>query len=171
MIIVQINLKELASGGEVSLSDRVEWSEAFRHHPEFESISPADVKLTASFTDGVAVVEGQLKLQLVQSCSRCLNQVNQSLTIPFRELFTTEPDKIREDENEMYHLIDSDRIDLDPYLEEIVLVALPIAPLCDAGCKGICPICGSNQNEQACSCQKDIIDPRLAGLADFFKDK
>lgn len=153
------------------MSERVEWSEAFRHHPDFESISPADVELTASFAGGVAAVEGQLKLQLVQSCSRCLNQVNQSLTIPFRELFTAQPEKIREDENEMYHLVDSDRIDLDPYLEEIVLVAVPFAPLCDPDCKGICPVCGSNQNEHACSCQKDIIDPRLEGLADFFKDK
>ena len=35
----------------------------------------------------------------------------------------------------------------------------------------ICPKCGKDLNTGDCECDHKEIDPRLAGLADFFKDK
>ena len=42
--------------------------------------------------------------------------------------------------------------------------------LCRPDCKGICPRCGKNLNEGACSCRPEI-DPRLAVLGQLLKDK
>ncbi|MDL2317223.1 DUF177 domain-containing protein [Desulfovibrio sp. OttesenSCG-928-A18] len=47
---------------------------------------------------------------------------------------------------------------------EEFLLALPVKPLCSRACKGLCPVCGCNLNEQACACNKDEGDPRLAVL-------
>ncbi|MDR3073582.1 MAG: DUF177 domain-containing protein [Deltaproteobacteria bacterium] len=43
-------------------------------------------------------------------------------------------------------------------------LALPMKPLCDPGCKGLCPSCGANRNTASCSCSADALDPRMAPL-------
>jgi len=169
---LEINLKELIAGGQpIHLVDSFELSAEVRrtYEQDVHAFSPVAVDLHARYAAGVTEVTGELKVQPSQSCSRCLKPIAETLTIPVRELFTTQPEAIREDEDEMYHLITTDKIDLRPYLEEIVVVEIPLAPLCDTDCKGICPVCGVNRNEEDCNCNTESIDPRLAGLADFFK--
>lgn len=55
-------------------------------------------------------------------------------------------------------------ISLSGLLWEEFLLALPTKPLCSAGCKGLCPSCGSNLNAASCSCKSEDGDPRLAAL-------
>lgn len=43
-------------------------------------------------------------------------------------------------------------------------LALPVKPLCSTACKGLCPTCGCNRNSDACTCEHDPGDPRLAAL-------
>jgi len=45
---------------------------------------------------------------------------------------------------------------------------MPYIPLCKESCLGLCVTCGVNLNEETCNCKKEIIDPRLADLADWF---
>lgn len=169
---MQINLKELAAGSEpIHLTGSFDLSSEARSNYDLDVITfgPVSVDLHAQFSVGVIEVTGEIKLQLTQSCSRCLKPIDEALTISVRELFTAQPEAIRDNEDEMFHLVTTDKIDLRPYLEEIVLVELPLAPVCDSDCQGICPTCGVNRNEEQCNCSTDTIDPRLAGLADFFK--
>ena len=58
-------------------------------------------------------------------------------------------------------------IDLDPIVREQMLLALPGYPLCQEGCRGLCPVCGQNLNERECSCDRRVPDPRWAGLEKF----
>lgn len=46
-----------------------------------------------------------------------------------------------------------EEIDLRQPVRDAFLVALPIAPMCRAGCKGLCPVCGANLNREKCNCQ------------------
>jgi uncharacterized protein len=59
---------------------------------------------------------------------------------------------------------DGDRIDLEPFLREELVLAVPFAPLCSEGCKGLCAQCGADLNRESCGCQRPV-DPRLAALA------
>ena len=43
-------------------------------------------------------------------------------------------------------------------------LALPMKPLCDPGCKGLCSHCGVNRNLASCACGEDAGDPRMAPL-------
>jgi uncharacterized protein len=36
--------------------------------------------------------------------------------------------------------------------------------LCREGCKGICPSCGQDLNEQSCGCSQESSDPRWEKL-------
>jgi len=170
---MQIHLKDLAVKGEsVRISEKVDFSAAVCGAQDVISCEPAQVELTAAYRDGAVVVQGEATLTVTQSCSRCLTPVKQTLLVPIRELFKQTPDKNdldAADEDDDVHLVAEDKIDLMPYVEENVLVALPFAPLCSDACKGLCPNCGENRNERDCGCNTDRVDPRLAGLADFFK--
>ncbi len=42
---------------------------------------------------------------------------------------------------------------------------IPMKPLCRPDCKGLCPTCGADRNETACSCEEPTADSRWAALA------
>jgi uncharacterized protein len=46
---------------------------------------------------------------------------------------------------------------------------VPMAPICDPGCRGICPQCGKNLNEGPCACAAEPPDTRWAKLADLLE--
>jgi uncharacterized metal-binding protein YceD (DUF177 family) len=43
-------------------------------------------------------------------------------------------------------------VDLTPDMRESILLAFPSHPVCRSDCKGLCPQCGANRNEEACDC-------------------
>lgn len=61
-------------------------------------------------------------------------------------------------------------LDLDELVREQVLLSLPMRSLCRADCKGLCPQCAGNLNQQQCACEQQEIDPRWAGLAALNKN-
>ena len=56
---------------------------------------------------------------------------------------------------------------LEDVLREQVLLSLPARSLCKPDCKGICPRCGQNRNQTACSCDQGPVDPRWEAMADL----
>jgi uncharacterized protein len=102
----------------------------------------ADVTLE-SIAGGIAVT-GVVVAPWTGACRRCLVTAAGTLTIPVRELYTQDGDG-----EDTYPLTD-DQIDLEGLVHDAVLLELPLAPLCDEGCLGLCPMCGVNRNEQTC---------------------
>ncbi len=63
---------------------------------------------------------------------------------------------------------DGKTIDLDPVVREQVLLALPVSVVCREDCRGLCPTCGQNLNEQDCGHGRaKEVDVRLAKLKDI----
>jgi uncharacterized protein len=63
---------------------------------------------------------------------------------------------------------DGKTIDLDPVIREQVMLALPVTVLCREECKGLCPTCGQDLNEQGCGHGNEkVVDVRLARLKDI----
>ena len=50
---------------------------------------------------------------------------------------------------------------------EQILLNLPLKPVCEPGCKGLCPTCGVNRNQIECDCRSEAVDPRFAPLLDL----
>ncbi|HTY44797.1 MAG TPA: DUF177 domain-containing protein [Patescibacteria group bacterium] len=44
-------------------------------------------------------------------------------------------------------------LDLGPDIRQEFILDYPLKPLCRPACKGLCPVCGKNRNESACSCK------------------
>lgn len=175
-----IHLKDVASKGAIRLNGTEDLNGVLPKKGSLLDFGPLQVQLEARNQEGMAEVTGQLEIDVEQACSRCLAPVRQKLTIPFHETFVKgeEPDPeafdLEADEDEEgddFLYVQEDRFDLLPYLAESVMLALPFIPLCSSNCQGLCPVCGTNRNEQACGCKQDKVDPRLAGLADFFNNQ
>ena len=62
---------------------------------------------------------------------------------------------------------DNDQIDLARVVENEAMLALPMKPLCQPECRGLCAVCGANRNVVACTCAQRPPDPRLAALRDL----
>ena len=58
-----------------------------------------------------------------------------------------------------------DSLWLEDVLREQVLLALPVRTLCRPDCKGLCPRCGANRNNQPCTCDEGPRDLRWEALA------
>jgi uncharacterized protein len=59
---------------------------------------------------------------------------------------------------------ESNGLELDDVLREVVLLALPMQIVCTEACKGICPVCGQNRNQRDCRCQTKAADDRWNSL-------
>jgi uncharacterized protein len=115
----------------------------------------ADVTLDA-IAGGVAVT-GVVTAPWTGECRRCLVPASGTLRVPVRELYTEDGDG-----EETYPLVD-DQVDLGVLVHDAVLLELPIAPLCEEACRGLCPLCGVNRNERECRCELPR-DERWAAL-------
>jgi uncharacterized protein len=60
-----------------------------------------------------------------------------------------------------------EKIDLGEVVREQLYLALPMKPLCQEDCKGLCPVCGGNRNRETCTCQQEWVDPRMAALKEW----
>lgn len=164
-----LNLKEVAAkDAAVRLNGRVDLTESLRGRKDVVRAGVAEASLEAAAAGEAVVVHGTVSVEIEQRCSRCLEPVNEQLRIPFQESFTLSSEAAEQDEE--LNLVQEEKIVLDPYVEQAVQLGIPYIPLCKEECQGLCPVCGKNRNKEACGCKQEKIDPRLAGLADFFKE-
>jgi len=138
------------------------------------------VKLRVTPTAGMFQVEGHVEAKTVLACSRCLAPVQWPLSTSFRLTFTRSlpgaggeaPPESRELEAEELGMVlfEGDEIDFRDVIQEQVIMALPMQPLCRSDCRGLCPRCGANLNAETCRCPGEDIDPRLAVLRNLKLD-
>jgi uncharacterized protein len=112
-----------------------------------------------SVVEGILVtgrVEGTAEL----NCARCLSEFSTDLRLEVCELFTGPDNPGPEDA----YRISGTEIDLEPMLRDAIALALPLHPLCNEDCRGMCPRCGTDLNSGSCDCKDDEGDPRWAAL-------
>lgn len=128
--------------------------------------------------DGKRVrLNGKLTAQTEVDCDRCLSPVAFPVAADFALQYVTAGDyeathaaELEDDEMEL-SIFDGEAIDLDELVREQILLAVPDRLLCGENCKGICPVCGANQNLKNCGCQAAEIDPRWAALKEMVNGK
>ena len=113
---------------------------------------------------------GQVQSRLELACSRCLEPFELPVDASFdlRYLPVTEASneadrEVAEDDLETSYYRD-DQIDLNELMREQFYLVLPMKPLCQADCRGLCTQCGTNLNAGSCDCAPAWEDPRLAPL-------
>jgi uncharacterized protein len=131
----------------------------------------ADVKLDVlleTMADGVlATVEAAAPV--TGECARCLEPVELSVEVAFRELYEFEEDAAdTESDDGDRRFLNGALLDLEPALRDAMVLALPLAPLCSSDCEGLCPECGVRLADAGpAHDHEDAIDPRWARLREL----
>jgi uncharacterized protein len=109
-------------------------------------------------------------------CSRCLEPFKvpvdtrfDLLFLPVSEHVGTEERPIEENDLGVSFYRD-ETIDLGDAMREQFYLTLPMKPLCQDDCRGLCPVCGVNRNRETCTCTSEWVDPRLEALRRFTND-
>ena len=133
------------------------------------------------------LLNGRFTAEVKVPCKRCLTECTLTLPQEFtlnlipktlaRDMGLTQEeaeDDGRTERAGTFNLDDAEQevfdgkvIDLEPIVREQLLLALPMSAVCREACEGLCAQCGQNLNEKHCSCEKKVIDPRLAALKDI----
>jgi uncharacterized protein len=112
-----------------------------------------------SVMEGV-LVTGVAEAPVAAECGRCLEPVAERVTVDVQELFGYAP---APDDAEA-PTVDGDFLDLAELLRDAVVLALPLNPVCEDGCAGLCPGCGGKLAELDEDHAHDAPDPRWAAL-------
>lgn len=130
-----------------------------------EEGSSLDVRLRLeALVDGIHA-SGTVRGVVERHCRRCLATLNGDVEVPFDELYLASSEETADDD-EIREIVDG-FLDLEPALRDVVLVNLPLNPLCRTDCKGLCPECGADRNEGDCGHRVERVDIRwepLSGL-------
>lgn len=121
-----------------------------------------DIRLVAAFSTGIEL-----------DCARCLEPVRYDIDRDFDLLYRPqgvdaghEELSVTDAEAEISYY-SGDGLLLEDVLREQVLLSLPLKALCQDQCKGLCPQCGKNLNQETCSCALKAVDPRWLALQDL----
>ena len=131
---------------------------------ECEFTAPIRTALRALRIGDMVEIEGDFKTSVCLPCSRCLRLFETllksyfSLTYMRREAELGENSEPREVELNAEDMgmvyFQGDKINLKETIQEQVLMELPFRVLCKQGCKGLCPGCGADLNQDRCDCDR-----------------
>lgn len=136
------------------------------------SLHRVDICLSAKKVGETVSLEVKIETAVDLECCRCLGGFTfpvktefKYTLIPIKEIFEEELELTSEDLLTGYY--ENDVIELDQVVFEQILLQLPLKPICNDLCKGICPHCGVNLSEENCKCHMRAVDFRFAVLENF----
>jgi len=110
------------------------------------------------------IVQGKFSADTKLECVRCLREFNFSLNWDITDLYAFNKKSVSESE---LLVPDDAHLDLAPLVREYALLEIPISPLHDSECKGLCPECGQDLNIRDCGHRQDQDDSPFAKLKDL----
>ncbi|MCA9509591.1 MAG: DUF177 domain-containing protein [Myxococcota bacterium] len=145
------------------------WAERVAEADEgpYEVVAPFRFELDAHKMGEDVYLAGAMSGALELECGRCVARYRQALRESFR--LVLEPARgrvpldpegdlaLRRDGMCLGDEVESgwyrgSEIQLDAWFAEIIALAMPVQPLCDEACKGLCPVCGADRNAGDCGC-------------------
>ncbi len=131
---------------------------------------PFDICLTNE-DDKKLIITGETEFKIVIPCDRCLESVEMPFEVSIdEELSLVDGQVVKDEDEEAITFLEEAKLDVDRLIYDEILVNWPAKVLCKRDCKGICPKCGQNLNQQDCGCDRTVLDPRMAKFQDIFKE-
>ena len=121
---------------------------------------------------GEYVADGTSSFTADLNCSRCLEAYPFANTSTYHVRFRPRPEV--SEENEEIEITGEEELDVEFYTDrqiplrdlalEQIQLSIPMKPLCDESCLGLCPTCGANRSREACTCEASVVDERWGAL-------
>lgn len=133
---------------------------------EFSLPSGIDYDLVLTNAGEGILATGILTTHVVGTCDRCLSPAEFDVSGEVDEYYLFEEpedtgDGDDDDELDFSLVSDDNTIDLSDALLSTLVMETPYVVLCRPSCKGLCPVCGANLNEEDCGHAAQIEEDRL----------
>lgn len=164
---------EIDKDGPQSYSRTYEFAPAELKRDEVANVGPVSIEASARKGDlpGEYLADGKARFTADLTCSRCVEPYPFASTSEFHLRFRPRPQVTSENEEIE---IAPEELDVEFYAgraiplrdlaNEQVQLSIPMKPLCDEKCLGLCPQCGANRNREACTCESGASDDRWGAL-------
>ncbi len=135
-----ISLAQLERQKKINLTG--ELPPSFLEMPDTEIMqckAPIKYDIEISATTGGVVTRGSAETEAECRCGRCLCSFIQEVEADICHFFDKSDDQ---------------ELDISEDVREDIVLELPMNPLCDDDCRGLCLKCGVNLNEKDCGCDR-----------------
>ncbi len=118
-------------------------------------------------------IAGEVGTRIELACARCLEPIQRDVTKKFDLLYRPQGTDAGKEEMSVtaaeaeVGYYQGEGLLLEDVLREQVLLALPLKAICREDCRGLCPHCGRNLNQEQCTCAEPLEDPRWSALKDI----
>lgn len=179
---LEFHLTEIPEEG-LDVADEVQPDELGLLSEEAQVSGPLSLSAHLTNVGDHVYVEGVIDGTFLRECVRCLKRYEAYVEVPFaatyQESVPTVPSRgagakdrhqaldeegisERSDQEDDLYVCTGDRVELAEMLREHIILSTPMQPLCREECRGLCPVCGRDRNEEPCNC---IEAPKLNPFA------
>lgn len=147
---------------------------------ECEVLIPIEIRVRVYQVGDIVEVEGKLETRVRLACSRCLKEYETRLASAFELTYTRDVSSSIEavDHKEVelkaqemgLIFFNGEQIDLMEGIQEQIVLAFPIQPLCQRHCKGLCSKCGADLNNGDCGCDRTPLNSKFSALRNLKLD-
>lgn len=99
---------------------------------------PVRISVSAKRDSGLAVAQVDLRSRATMTCARCLRDFGADVERSFKLAYALD--------------ISEPVVELDDDIRQELLLNYPQKILCNDDCRGMCPKCGADLNEEKCNC-------------------
>lgn len=171
-----INQLQKYREGKMPFDEMVNLESVLKRNPEIRKIDPVHVSGTCDIGSYQIDCHFRLEGTMILPCARTWEDVSYPFSIESTETFSWDEDTLREDDE--IHPVEGEVIHISPVLEELILLDIPLQVYSEKA-KDIETMEGKGWSfaledvyeEQKQEEAEETIDPRLAGLANFFDKK
>lgn len=134
---------------------------------------PVTGSLLINKTGHQVLVRGRVDGEVQLTCARCLREfyfgIGEEVDIELRPVLdldkAVQEKELGADDLDV-EFFRGDALDVGHLAAEQISLAIPMKPLCQDDCVGICPECGVERASGTCKCEPDT-DPRWSALKDL----
>ncbi|MEW6139645.1 MAG: DUF177 domain-containing protein [Thermodesulfobacteriota bacterium] len=159
--------------------DRAVLSQALESMPNLGELRLAPIvtgRVNLVKSGGEVLLTADVRVSASLECARCLTRfespIHTDISLVLKPIAADNPsesDLVESDAN--YVFFHGPEIDVGKIILQELLLEVPMKPLCNPECPGLCARCGAPKGSDQCTCNSsDTIDPRWKALADL-KDK
>lgn len=136
--MIKISIREITSAG-LDIEQTVGREGIGLSDEEIDLRSPLEIKAHLERINNIVTADVHVAVDFGSTCARCLKDLHQNQEFDYHFNFDVEP-KV-------------EYIDLGEEIRQEIIMENPTRLLCKKDCKGICPGCGVNLNEEQCKCK------------------
>ena len=148
---------------------------------ECEFPVPIRTALRALRIGDLIEIDGDIETSVRLPCSRCLQPFKTPLKSRFALTYMRRATDVIEDtearevelsaEDMGIVYFQGEKINLKDTIQEQVVMEFPLRALCKQDCKGLCPKCGADLNEDPCDCDRRSSPGKFAVLENLKLEK